>query len=215
MTANKYTTPRDLKSMRTKANIVKAARKLLSSYGYDFMTVQSICKASNVSKGTFYHHFENKDALLSYFTMSAFDAYRKEQAQRLKSLNSLQALFDVYFWYARNFAETGLDFTKSYFAANNITLKSRRMAYLTALEYVDLDDDDMLSISHYTLYLIDRAQKDGFLSEEISAAELFDELDAVAFGVIFEWGNCDASFDIEKRMKKMLSLYIAYYTTSK
>ena len=211
MAANKYVTPRDLKSMKTKAGIVKAAKKLFSNYGYDYMTVQSICESAKVSKGTFYHHFENKDALLSYFTMSAFDEYRKAETDRLRSLDSLQALIDVYAWYVRNFEDLGLDFTKSYFTANNETLKTRRFSYLTAIDHVDLENDELLSISHYTLYLVEKAQRDGLLTSEISGVELFNELDVIALGIVFEWCNSDGNFSIEQRLLKMLNIYIRNY----
>lgn len=215
MTVNKYVTPRDIKSMKTKSKIVKAASKLLSNYGYDYMTVQSICKSANVSKGTFYHHFENKDALLSYFTMSAFNEHRIAEKERLAELNSLEALLDTYIWYAGNFEEMGLSFTRSYFDANNETLKSRRFSYLTALESVDLEDESLLSLSHYTLYLVEQAQKDGFLSSDIPGPELYDELDAIALGVIFEWCNCDGNFELTTRLEKMLALYLNNYLVKK
>lgn len=49
----------------TKSKIVSAAWKLFYEQGYDDTTVEEIVELSGTSKGSFYHYFEGKDALLS------------------------------------------------------------------------------------------------------------------------------------------------------
>ena len=53
------------KRQSTKSRIVKAAWNLFYKNGYDATTVDDIIAASKTSKGTFYHYFKGKDALLS------------------------------------------------------------------------------------------------------------------------------------------------------
>ena len=48
----------------TKGRIVAAAWKLFYEQGYDNTTVEDIILESATSKGSFYHYFEGKDALL-------------------------------------------------------------------------------------------------------------------------------------------------------
>ena len=48
----------------TKSKIVSAAWKLFYDQGYDAATVEEIIFESGTSKGSFYHYFESKDALL-------------------------------------------------------------------------------------------------------------------------------------------------------
>ena len=48
----------------TKGRIVSAAWKLFYEQGYDNTTVEDIIFESETSKGSFYHYFEGKDALL-------------------------------------------------------------------------------------------------------------------------------------------------------
>lgn len=57
------------KSMRksgekTKSKIINAAWRLFYKQGYDETTVEDIVSESATSKGSFYHYFESKDALL-------------------------------------------------------------------------------------------------------------------------------------------------------
>lgn len=48
----------------TKSKIVAAAWKLFYDNGYDDTTVDEIIWESGTSKGSFYHYFDGKDALL-------------------------------------------------------------------------------------------------------------------------------------------------------
>lgn len=52
-------------SRNTKGKIVSAAWKLFYDQGYDNTTIDEIVEASGTSRGSFYHYFDGKDALLS------------------------------------------------------------------------------------------------------------------------------------------------------
>ena len=49
----------------TKGRIIQAAWRLFYQQGYDDTTVDEIIRESGTSRGSFYHYFEGKDALLS------------------------------------------------------------------------------------------------------------------------------------------------------
>ena len=53
------------KRQSTKSRIVKAAWNLFFKNGYEDTTVEDIIAASKTSKGTFYHYFKGKEALLN------------------------------------------------------------------------------------------------------------------------------------------------------
>ena len=53
------------KRISTKSRIVKAAWNLFYKKGYEQTTVEDIISASKTSKGTFYHYFKGKEALLN------------------------------------------------------------------------------------------------------------------------------------------------------
>ena len=60
--------PRQLKAQETKDNLLEAGLKLFHENGFDHVTVESIAKACNVSKGAFYVHFNSKyDIFLEKF----------------------------------------------------------------------------------------------------------------------------------------------------
>ena len=67
------------KRQSTKNRIVKAAWNLFYKNGYDHTTVEEIIAASKTSKGTFYHYFKGKEALLNSLS-DLFDEKYEELA---------------------------------------------------------------------------------------------------------------------------------------
>jgi AcrR family transcriptional regulator len=55
---------RERKKERTRQEIYRAAMELFLTRGFDLVTVEDICAAADVAKGTFFLHFPTKDALL-------------------------------------------------------------------------------------------------------------------------------------------------------
>lgn len=46
-----------------RTRLLEAARDVIRTQGFAATTVDDLCKAAGVSKGAFFHHFENKEAL--------------------------------------------------------------------------------------------------------------------------------------------------------
>ena len=64
----------------TKARIVAAAWRLFYEQGYEDTTVEDIVFESETSKGSFYHYFEGKDALLSSVSFLFDEKYEELMA---------------------------------------------------------------------------------------------------------------------------------------
>ena len=67
------------KRISTNSRIVKAAWNLFYKKGYEQTTVEDIISASKTSKGTFYHYFKGKEALLNSLS-DLFDEKYEELA---------------------------------------------------------------------------------------------------------------------------------------
>lgn len=57
---------RERKKQETAERIYRTALKLFRERGYEATTVEEIAQAAEVAKGTFFHYFPTKDAVLSY-----------------------------------------------------------------------------------------------------------------------------------------------------
>lgn len=67
-------------SRNTKGRIIQAAWQLFYQQGYDDTTVEEIIEASGTSRGSFYHYFEGKDALLSSVSFLFDEKYEELMA---------------------------------------------------------------------------------------------------------------------------------------
>ena len=80
------------KPQTTKSKIVDAAWSLFREKGYDETTIEDIISLSGTSKGTFYHYFNGKYALLGSLS-DIFDSYYEELVERLDpGMNSVDKL---------------------------------------------------------------------------------------------------------------------------
>jgi AcrR family transcriptional regulator len=77
------------KRQSTKSRIVKAAWNLFYKNGYDQTTVEDIITASKTSKGTFYHYFKGKEALLNSLSYLFDQKYEELSAVMDPSLSAL------------------------------------------------------------------------------------------------------------------------------
>lgn len=68
----------DEQSRQTRKSILNAAEELFFTQGYVQTTVDDICKAAGITKGAFYHHFKNKDAVYRQRFIHKLDAYLEE-----------------------------------------------------------------------------------------------------------------------------------------
>lgn len=77
---------------QTKSRIVSAAWKLFYRYGYDSTTIDDIIEQSDTSKGSFYHYFKSKDALLSSLSYLFDEKYEELMDSMPKELNAKEKL---------------------------------------------------------------------------------------------------------------------------
>lgn len=65
------------KTRNTRGRIVSVAWKLFYEQGYEDTTVEEIIAQSHTSKGSFYHYFDGKDALLSTLSLLFDEKYEE------------------------------------------------------------------------------------------------------------------------------------------
>lgn len=57
---------KQLMAQQTKAHIAEKATELFAQKGYAATTLEDICSAAGISKGSLYYHFKSKDVLFLY-----------------------------------------------------------------------------------------------------------------------------------------------------
>lgn len=77
--------------------IIKAARELFETKDYDKSTMQDIMEKLNIAKGTIYHYFQSKQALLEAVVEHIVDEELEEKrkllnSSRVKNLNAIEKI---------------------------------------------------------------------------------------------------------------------------
>ncbi len=76
----------------TKGKIINAAWDLFYEQGYDDTTVEDIIAESGTSKGSFYHYFEGKDALLGSLSYIFDEEYEKLKDKLTDEMSAFEKL---------------------------------------------------------------------------------------------------------------------------
>ena len=79
-------------SRNTRGRIIAAAWELFYERGYDDTTVEEIIERSGTSRGSFYHYFDGKDALLSSLSYLFDEEYARLQTELDPELDSWEKL---------------------------------------------------------------------------------------------------------------------------
>lgn len=77
---------------KTKSRIVSAAWKLFYKQGYEGTTIEEIIEESGTSKGSFYHYFEGKDALLGSLAYMMDEKYEELEPDIPEDMNCYEVL---------------------------------------------------------------------------------------------------------------------------
>ena len=79
-------------SRNTKGRIIESAWELFYEQGYEDTTIDDIVERSETSKGSFYHYFEGKDALLSSLAYMMDEKYEELEPGIGENENSYEVL---------------------------------------------------------------------------------------------------------------------------
>ena len=79
-------------SRNTRGRIISAAWKLFYEQGYEETTVEDIVSESETSKGSFYHYFDGKDALLGTLAYVFDEKYEQLVGEMDPELDAIEKL---------------------------------------------------------------------------------------------------------------------------
>ena len=92
---------------KTKSRIVSAAWKLFYDQGYEDTTIEEIIAESGTSKGSFYHYFEGKDALLGSLSYMFDEKYTELEEELTEEMS--EDLDKEYFQWKESEGKTDTD----------------------------------------------------------------------------------------------------------
>lgn len=181
------------KRRSTKSRIVKAAWNLFYKNGYEQTTVEDIINASKTSKGTFYHYFKGKEALLnslSYLFDQKYEDLAAVIDPNLSSYDKLLFLNHELFY----MIETSVDIhLLAYLYSSQLITKDKK----------SLSDKKRIYFKWLTEIMEEGLTKGEFKSTS-TAAELMDIYAMYERALLYDWALFKGKFSLTERSDKLL-----------
>ena len=82
------------RTLKTRANLLDAARAVVSEDGYEALRVEQVVAKAGVAKGTFFAHFKDKDALMEQLIAPVVDGFL-DDIELLPAPQSVEEIVDA------------------------------------------------------------------------------------------------------------------------
>ena len=172
------------KRRSTKSRIVKAAWNLFYKNGYEQTTVEDIINASKTSKGTFYHYFKGKEALLnslSYLFDQKYEDLAAVIDPNLSCYDKLLFLNHELFY----MIETSIDI------------------HLLTKDKKSLSDKKRIYFKWLT-EIMEEGLKNGEFKNTSTASELMEIYAMYERALLYDWALFKGKFSLTERTDKLL-----------
>ena len=181
----------------TKSRIVSAAWKLFYENGYDDTTVEEIVEESGTSKGSFYHYFSGKDALLS----SLSDLFDDKYQELIPTLDPEVDSFEQLMYLNREMFlmiddSISLDLTARLYASQLITtgekhLLDRKRTYYRLLRQIVSQGQEREELTDTRT-----------VSEIVKAYAMFER------GLMYDWCLSGGEYSLVQYAREMMPLFL-------
>ncbi len=190
------------KESNSRQTIIDTAISIIRKQGADAVTVRNVCTQADLSIGTFYHYFRDKDDLLMYFLReTSFDSFDLKTP-----LSDIAGrICELYMYLIRKYMELGLDFMKSFYSTGNRSLS----AYMGETDGCFAPG----TVMHRSEQEFGSAMEAGFIKEKTDAHTVCMDICTIVKGCVFEWCLNDGKPDIESILSRILHHYLAPYST--
>lgn len=184
-------------SNSTKKRIVSAAWKLFYEQGYENTTIDEIVEESCTSRGSFYHYFESKDALLSSLSY-VFDEKYEEISE---SLDWDQNCFDIL-----------IQINRELFDMIENTISIDLLAGLYSSQLITAGEKNLLD--HNRVYykflrkIVIEGQKRGELARDESVNGIVKEYALLERAFLYDWCLCNGEYSLKDYSQKMMPLML-------
>ena len=188
----------ELKKNQTKKKIVSAAWRLFYEQGYENTTVDDIVELSGTSKGSFYHYFEGKDALLSSLSILFDEKYEELTPRMDPEMNSFDKLMYL---------------NRELFSMIERTVPIDLLARMYSTQLVTRGEKHLLDHNrvYYRLLrsIVLEGQERGQINREIPAAEITKLYALCERALLYDWCICSGEYSLTLYSQKMMPLFLA------
>jgi hypothetical protein len=181
----------------TKGRIIEAAWRLFYRQGYDDTTVEEIIEESGTSRGSFYHYFEGKDALLSslsYLFDEKYEELMDTMDASLSPVDKLIYLNQELFMMIEN--TVSIDLLCQLFSSQLVTKGERHL----------LDS----SRTYYKLLrqITSDGKQNGYFRDDLSINDITKAYAMFERGLMYDWCICNGNYSLCQYSSTMMPLFL-------
>ena len=184
----------------TKGRIVAAAWKLFYEQGYENTTVEDIVFESETSKGSFYHYFEGKDALLGSLSVLFDEKYEELRESMDPAMDAVEAL---------------LYLNRELFAMIDNSVSTELLARLLSSQLVTRGERHLLdrNRTYFKLLhsIVRQGQERGELRADRTANEIVSAYAMFERALMYDWCLQNGAYALSKYAADMLPLLLEGY----
>lgn len=181
----------------TKGKIITAAWDLFYEQGYEDTTIEEIIDKSGTSKGSFYHYFEGKDALLGSLSYIFDEEYEKLINEMDDTMNSFDKLL---YLNAKLFAmieeRIDLDLLTRLYSTQLVTKGEKHLLDNKRLYYKLLRN------------IVTEGQKKGELSSDMSVNEIVKIYAMCERSLLYDWCLCNGDYSLKNYAKIVMPMFL-------
>ena len=184
----------------TRSRIVSAAWKLFYEQGYDDTTVEEIVEESGTSKGSFYHYFSGKDALLSSLSDLFDDKYQElipTLEEDMDSFDKLMYLNQELFLMIDN--SVSLDLVARMYSSQLVTAGEKHLMDHNRVYYKLLRQ------------IVSEGQKKGELRDDATVNEIVKAYALCERALIYDWCISNGDYSLSQYAKTMMPIFLGNF----
>lgn len=180
----------------TKGRIISAAWELFYEQGYEDTTVEEIIERSSTSKGSFYHYFDGKDALLSSLSYLFDEEYARLQQELDPEMDAWEKL---------------LELNRSLFTMIESRISLDLLARLLSSQLITRGDKHLLdhNRTYYKLLrqIIQQGQQRGQLRSDVTVNEMVRVYALCERALIYDWCLSNGDYSLTQYAETMLPMF--------
>ncbi len=184
----------------TRGRIVSAAWKLFYEQGYENTTVEDIVFESETSKGSFYHYFEGKDALLGTLSMLFDEKYEELKETMPEDMDSIEALAYL---------------NRELFAMIDNSVSMELLARLLSSQLITKGGKHLLDRDRVYFKLLRRivmkGQERGEIRQDMSVNEITKAYALWERALMYDWCLSNGEYSLSKYAGTMTPMFLESY----
>ena len=188
----------------TKGRIISAAWKLFYEQGYENTTVEDIVFESETSKGSFYHYFEGKDALLGTLAYVFDEKYEELMAVMDPELGAMEKL--VYL-------------NHELFAMIDGGISMDLLARLLSTQLLARGEKHLLDRNRTYFKLLHQVVRQGLerheLRGDLTANEIINDYAMFERGLMYDWCLSDGDYALARHADRLMPMFLRSYQGEK